>query len=157
MKTITLSIIFCVLVVSISAQVNHKPDLIGQNVSAYIIKTTGDTITGKIAYEEYFIKQTNVTFTEKGAAAPTIYRPADIIGFGIDDNVWLSTARTSFKTDDGTDCFVAIEILGPITKYEYYIFKKETGVWTTRELIKKLDGEVKLSGNMLIYQCESTN
>jgi hypothetical protein len=136
----------------VHAQSYYNQNLLGQWVDGYIITSTNETVKGKIAYQHFAANQTNITFSVDGTAAKSeIFRPGDLLEYFMQETHWLSTKNTTIQAEDNEDLFVLMVRQGPVSLYEYYLEDAEaSGGWKTISLIKKLDENYHIAGNMLL-------
>jgi hypothetical protein len=134
------------------SQSYYNYDKLGRWVNGYIIKTTNDTVKGKIAYQHYAVNQSNISFSIDGTDEKTIiYRPNDLLGFWMEKTFWMSTINTKLQAKNNEKLFVLMVRKGPISLYEYYKEDDEASDgWKTISLIKKLDDNYSIAGNLLL-------
>ena len=137
---------------SVMSQSYFNYDKLGRWVDGYIIKSTNDTVKGKIAYKHYSVNQSNISFSIDGTSEKTIiYRPNDLLGFWMEKTFWMSTINTTLQAENNKKLFVLMVRQGPISLYEYYKEDDEASDgWKTISLIKKLDENYSIAGNLLL-------
>jgi len=137
---------------SIMSQSYYTPGKLGRWVNGYIIKSTNDTVKGKIAYQHYATNQSNISFSIDGTDEKTIIcRPNDLLGFWMEETFWMSTINTKLQAENNEKLFVLMVRQGPISLYEYYKEDDEASDgWKTISLIKKMDENYSIAGNLLL-------
>lgn len=137
---------------STMSQNYYNSDKLGRWVDGYIIKSTNDTVKGKIAYQHYATNQSNISFSVDGTPEKTIIcRPNDLLCFWMEETFWMSTINTTLQAENNEKLFVLMVRQGPISLYEYYKEDDEASDgWKTISLIKKLDENYSIAGNLLL-------
>lgn len=117
-KILVLSVLLALIVNTSFSQKNFRP--------GYIIKNSGDTLFGSIDYKSLDKNPNVLVFNLNTTGTPTIYKPKDLIEFGVNKDVFVKgviNAETS-KSESDT---VFLQILFSGKKSLYY-YKNSKGL-----------------------------
>ncbi len=147
MKTLRCLICLCLFHFALAAQQNFDP--------GYIIKHNQDTIRGYIEVVMESDLSRSVKFKKEGSSELNEYGPADLLGFGIEKNVYRSMRFLNTSGDTVTEtAFVKQLLLGEYSLYYYmkpdrdfYIIQKDTTIYFLYNRVTSTSGEIVKEGN----------
>jgi len=151
MKTLRCLVVFFLIHLSLIAQKNFDP--------GYIIKHAQDTVRGFIEVAMESELTMGIKFKTEANSELKEYAPADLLGFGLEQNVYRSMRflNTSGDTLKET-AFVKQLVSGEYSLFYYvtpdrnfYLLQKDTSIYFLYDRISSSSGEIIKEGNYQNY------
>ncbi|HEX3769007.1 MAG TPA: hypothetical protein VHT72_11550, partial [Puia sp.] len=151
MKIFKCLIILCFLFSQLSAQQIFDP--------GYIIKLNKDTVRGFIKTDLESELISVVKFKDDETSVLKEYRPADLLGFGIDKDIYKTMRFLNTAEDSVVEtAFVKQLVKGEYNLYAYrkpdrlfYIIQKDTILYFLYDEVSRGTGEILQKGNYFNY------
>src|ERR1700685_2784639 len=151
MKTLRCFFSFCFIHFTLVAQQNFDP--------GYIIKHNQDTTKGLVGVAMEADLARSVKFKSEANAEWKEYTPADLLGFGIEKNVYRSKRFLNTSGDTLVEtAFVKLLVTGEYNLYYYikpdrnfYLLQKDTTIYFLYNRVTQSSGEILQEGNYLNY------
>jgi hypothetical protein len=143
--------IFILIHFTLNAQQSFDP--------GYIVKYAQDTVRGFIAVALNRDLTHSVKFKKEESAELKEYKPADLLGFGIGNDIYISKYFLNAAQDSVMEtAFVKQLVKGEYSLYSYskdelffYLLQKDTTVYFLYDRVTDNLGEIKQEGNYLNY------
>jgi hypothetical protein len=147
MKTLRCLFCLCLFHFALAAQQNFDP--------GYIIKHNQDTVKGYIEVAMESDLSRSVKFKKEGSTELNEYAPADLLGFGVEKNVYRSMRFLNTSGDTVTEtAFVKLLVTGEYNLYYYvkpeksfYLIQKDNTVYFLYNRVTSVQGEIIKEGN----------
>lgn len=157
-KTIVFTFAFCTAIFCFSQ---------GDFRKGYIVKNTGDTISGFIQDREGYRVYRNCPFSENGKQTMVVFEPKDINGYGFANGKVFETTKINTADEAGKLVFLEVKIRGQVSLYKYegsFFVQKNTDSLQrlSNDKSKKLMGEKQVMRysnrhiallNTLLFDC----
>jgi hypothetical protein len=151
MKYIQCLLILVLFHFTLFAQQNFEP--------GYIITHGQDTVKGFVQISLNRELTSSFRFKKEESAELKEYKPADLFGFGIGNNIYLSKHFLNTAQDSVMEtAFVKQLVKGEYSLYSYskdeqvyYLLQKDTSVYFLYDRVTDNLGEIKQEGNYMNY------
>ena len=125
----------------------------------YIVKYAQDTVRGLVAVALNRDLTHSVKFKKEESAELKEYKPADLLGFGIGNDIYISKYFLNAAQDSVMEtAFVKQLVKGEYSLYSYskdeliyYLLQKDTTVYFLYDRVTDNLGEIKQEGNYMNY------
>jgi hypothetical protein len=151
MKFFKFLAVFILIHFTLNAQQSFDP--------GYIVKYTQDTVKGFIAVALNRDLTHSVKFKKEESGELKEYKPADLLGFGIGNDIYISKYFLNAAQDSVMEtAFVKQLVKGEYSLYSYskeelvyYLLQKDTTVYFLYDRVTDNLGEIKQEGNYMNY------